>query len=134
MKQAKVLLQILFLLPLALFSQKTLTGSVTDNSNFPLPGASVIEKGTTNGAATNIDGVFSIDLTETPTTLVVSYIGFITKEVVISNQTNITIVLEADNQQLDEVVVIGYGSVDRKDVTGAITSIKPTDEAIAKIQ
>lgn len=132
MKQAKVLLQILFLLPLALFSQKTLTGSVTDNSNFPLPGASVIEKGTTNGAATNIDGVFSIDLTETPTTLVVSYIGFITKEVVISNQTNITIVLEADNQQLDEVVVIGYGSVDRKDVTGAITSIKPTDEAIVR--
>ena len=132
MKQAKVLLQILILLPLALFSQKTLTGSVTDNSNFPLPGASVIEKGTTNGAATNIDGVFSIDLTETPTTLVVSYIGFITKEVVISNQTNITIVLEADNQQLDEVVVIGYGSVDRKDVTGAITSIKPTDEAIVR--
>ena len=86
MKQSKFLFQILFLLPFAMFAQKTITGTVTDNTNFPLPGASVIEKGTSNGVATNIDGVFSIELNQTPTTLLVSYIGFISKEVLINNQ------------------------------------------------
>lgn len=129
MKHSKFSFLIVFLLPLLMFSQKTLTGKVTDNSNFPLPGASIIEKGTSNGTATNIDGEFSINLQQTPTTLIVSYIGFITKEVSITNQDNITILLEDDNQQLDEVVVIGYGSVNKKDLTGAVTSIKPSEAA-----
>jgi len=128
MKHSKFLFQILFLLPLVMFSQKTLTGTVADNTGFPLPGASVIEKGTTNGTATNIDGVFSIEFNQTPSTLVVSYIGFITQEVLINNQSNITIVLQEDSEQLDEVVVIGYGSVNKKDLTGSVTSIKPTEE------
>ena len=128
MKHTKILFLILFLSPFALLAQTTLTGTVTDNTGFPLPGASIIEKGTSNGAATDIDGAFSIELNQTPSTLVVSYIGFITKEVVINNQSNLTIVLQEDSEQLDEIVVIGYGSVNKKDLTGAVTSIKPTEE------
>lgn len=116
----------LFLLPISLMAQSTLKGTVVDNTSFPLPGASILIKGTTTGAITNIDGEFTLNLNATPSTLVVSYIGYVTKEVSVSNQTQITIVLEEDQEQLDEVVIIGYGSVNKKDLTGAITSIKPT--------
>ena len=126
MKKIKLIL-ILFLIPTVLLAQKTIQGKVVDDSNLPLPGASIIVKGTTNGAVTNIDGEFNLNIDTTPSTLVVSYIGFTTKEITISNQTQLTIVLMEDQQQLEEVVVIGYGSVDKKDVTGSIASLKPTE-------
>lgn len=134
MKQTRFLLLILLLSPLAIFAQTTLIGKVTDNSNFPLPGASVIIKGTATGTATDIDGGFTIEISNTPTTLVVSYIGFITKEVVVNNEKSITVVLEEDSEQLDEVVVVGYGSVNRKDLTGAVTSVKPDEEIASQTQ
>ncbi len=127
MKQTKILL-ILFFLPLSLLAQQTIKGTITDKQNVPLAGASILEKGTTNGQITDFDGVFSISLEKTPATIVISYLGYITKELSITNQKEISIVLEEDQQQLDEVVVIGYGSVNKKDLTGAITSIKPTEE------
>ncbi|MEW4922701.1 TonB-dependent receptor [Algibacter sp. 2305UL17-15] len=122
---------ILFMLPFTLLAQHTIKGAVTDDNQLPLPGASILVKGTTTGAVTNFDGNFSIDLKSTPSTLLISYLGYVTKEVLITNQKNITIVLEGDQESLDEVVVIGYGEVKKKDLTGAITSIKPT-EAIAE--
>lgn len=122
----KYLCLFLFILPLTLMAQKTIKGTVVDNSNLPLPGASVLVKGTTNGAVTDIDGVFNLDLEKIPSTIVVSYIGFISKEITVVNQTELKITLEESQEKLDEVVVIGYGTVDKKDVTGAITSIKPT--------
>ena len=124
----KHLFFILFLLPLLLIAQQTLTGTVTDNNKFPLPGASILVKGTVKGAVTNIDGEFAIQLDETPATLVVSFLGFTSKEIVVNQETQISVVLENDQEQLDEVVLIGYGSARRKDITGAISSIKPTEE------
>ncbi len=130
MKHARLSLLILALLPFTMLAQKTLTGTVTDNTNFPLAGATILEKGTTNGQITDFDGAFTIVLDKTPTTIVVSYLGFITKELTITDQNSVKIVLTEDKQQLDEVVVIGYGSVQKSDLTGAITSLKPKDEDV----
>ena len=89
----KHLFFILFLLPLLLIAQQTLTGTVTDNNKFPLPGASILVKGTVKGAVTNIDGEFAIQLDETPATLVVSFLGFTSKEIVVNQETQISVVL-----------------------------------------
>ncbi|MDG5490083.1 TonB-dependent receptor [Psychroserpens sp. SPM9] len=123
---------ILFLLPLITFAQLQVTGIVTDESNFPLPGASIIVKGTTKGEITNIDGKFTITLDETPATLVISYLGFKSKEVIINSQTNIKVVLEEDKQTLDEVVIIGYGEVNKKDLTGAISSVNKKEDLVSQ--
>ncbi|QTD37404.1 TonB-dependent receptor [Polaribacter batillariae] len=115
---------ILLFLPLSFLAQTTLKGKVVDDSKYPLPGASIIVKGTTKGEITDFDGNFTITISKTPVTLVVSYLGYKTKEVLIDKQTNITIELKADTQQLEEIVVIGYGSVNKKDLTGSVASVK----------
>ncbi|MCF1420510.1 SusC/RagA family TonB-linked outer membrane protein [Mangrovimonas futianensis] len=133
MKHLKQFLIILFLLsPIIMVSQQIVKGTVTDKTNFPLPGASVLVKGTTKGEITDFDGKFSITLDETPATLVVSYLGYIAQEVTITSQTEITVKLEESSEQLDEVVIIGYGQVDKKDLTGSITSVKPIENAVAQ--
>lgn len=107
------------------FAQLTVTGRVQSKSGEPLIGVNVIEKGTTNGTVTDLDGNFSLR-TEKGKTLVFSYIGFVAQEnVVKGNRMNIT--LKEDTETLDEVVVIGYGSMQRKDVTSSITSVKAED-------
>lgn len=123
----KIFYTILLLVPISFLAQTTLKGKVIDDTKFPLPGASIIVKGTTTGQTTDFDGLFTIKLNDTPATLVVSYLGYATREILITNQTDITIELKADSEQLEEIVVIGYGSVNKKDVTGAVTSIKPTE-------
>ena len=91
------------------YAQRTVTGTVNDASG-PLPGASVIIKGTTTGTTTDFDGNFSVDVPEGNATLVVSFLGYVTKEVAVSaNQSSITITLEEDSQALDEVVVTALG-------------------------
>ncbi|MFH6771150.1 SusC/RagA family TonB-linked outer membrane protein [Gaetbulibacter aestuarii] len=135
MKYTKQLLFLLFaMFPLAMLAQHTVSGVVTDETNFPLPGASIVVKGTSKGEVTDFDGKFKITLSETPSTLVVSYLGYVTKEVIITDQKTISIVLKQDNEQLDEVVVIGYGEVDRKDLTGSVTSVLPKKDAVAQSQ
>ena len=119
---------LLFLVPVFLFAQKEIQGKVVDNTNFLLPGASIVIKGTTKGTVTNMDGSFNLKVDKIPAVLVVSYLGFVTKEVKVSSSSNITVQLESDQESLDEVVVIGYGSVNKKDLTGAVSSIKPTAE------
>lgn len=104
------------------FAQNKVTGTVTDKTGAPLPGVNVLEKGTTNGSITDVDGKYSINV-EKGKTLMFSYIGFTTREVVV-NQNVIDIALQEDLQALDEVVVIGYGSMTRKDVTSSITTVK----------
>lgn len=120
---------ILFILPFTLLAQQTVTGVITDDNKLPLPGASILVKGTSTGAVTDFDGIFTINLSATPSTLVISYLGYVTQEVLITSQTNITIVLESNQESLDEVVVIGYGSVNKKDLTGAITTVKVNEVA-----
>ncbi|AGA77560.1 SusC/RagA family TonB-linked outer membrane protein [Echinicola vietnamensis] len=100
----------------------TLTGKVTDSEGEPLPGASIMVDGTQNGTVTDLNGQYSIEVPE-GATLTVSYIGFQTKRVDVGNQTTLNIVLESDLAGLDEVVVVGYGEIKKKDLTGAVSSI-----------
>lgn len=91
------------------YSQVTFSGTVVDENNIPLPGASVVVKGSTTGVATDFDGNFQIQLPSANETLLVSYIGYVAKEFATSGQTSATIMLEPDSQQLDEVVVTALG-------------------------
>ena len=107
------------------FAQSAVTGTVTDKSGMPLIGVSVVEKGTTNGNVTDIDGKYSVKV-EKGKTLVFSYIGYQTQEVKVESSV-INVTMNEDSQLLDEVVVIGYGSMERKDVTSSITTVKAED-------
>ncbi|WP_157207147.1 SusC/RagA family TonB-linked outer membrane protein [Mariniflexile maritimum] len=101
-------------------------GQVTDESGMPLPGANVIEKGTSNGVVTDFDGKFSLSVSSSSATLVISYLGYKPLEVKPSN-TNQIYGLEVNASTLNEVVVVGYGSTKRKDVTGAVASVAEED-------
>ena len=103
--------------------RKKVTGFVKDQNGEPIIGANVVEKGTTNGTITDVDGRFSLDI-PFKGTLLVSYIGYTSRELMIENQTNIEVQLIEDTEALDEIVVIGYGTVKKKDLTGAITQIR----------
>ncbi len=112
---------------LSAFAQKiTVTGQVKDPSNEGVIGASVIEKGTTNGTMTDMDGKFS--LTVSPkATLTITYIGYRSQEIVVKGTASLNIVLQENAELLEEVVVIGYGSVKRKDVTTSVASVSTKD-------
>ncbi|MDX1768400.1 MAG: TonB-dependent receptor [Arenibacter troitsensis] len=107
--------------------QFQVSGVITDADNVPLPGANIVEKGTSNGVTADFDGNFSIEVANENTTLVVSYIGYATKEILINGQSNISVILEEDAAGLDEVVVVGYGTVRKKDLTGSVSSVKGVD-------
>lgn len=109
--------------------EKTLTGRVVDENNDGLPGASVLVKGTTTGATTDANGDFRLAVPDNGETLVVSYIGYATREVAIGGQSNLTISLTQDLSTLNEVVVVGYGEQRKSDLTGAITSVRGEDLA-----
>jgi len=105
-----------------LFAQtKVVSGIVKDDAGAPLPGVSVLVKGTSNGTVTDVDGKFSITATEG--TLVFSSIGMVSQELKIENQTSFDVKLVSDVTELSEVVVIGYGEVERKDLTSSVSSI-----------
>jgi TonB-linked SusC/RagA family outer membrane protein len=102
---------------------KRITGTVTDTKGEPLIGASVVIKGTTNGIITDLDGKFSLDVSP-GATLVVSYIGYYTQEIPIGIQTSLNITLIEDTKMLEEVIVVGYGTQKKLNLTGAISAIK----------
>lgn len=106
-------------------------GTVLDNSGFPIPGVNVIVKNTTKGTVTDFDGNFTLADVETGATLTFSYIGYITKELVVTNSQKINVQLEEDIAKLDEVVVVGYGTQRKKEVTGAVSVVD--SEAIEKL-
>jgi len=107
-------------------STPLIKGVVTDERGDPVIGANVIEKGTMNGVITNIDGQFDISAPANAI-LQISYIGYITQEVPVANKTSLTIILKEDLQNLDEVVVVGYGTQKKVNLTGAITSVRADD-------
>ena len=98
---------------------KTVTGKVTDSGGEGLLGVTIIEKGTQNGITTDFDGNFEIKVT-TNSTLVFSYIGFVTQEVSVLGKTNLRVQLEEDATALQEVVLVGYGTQKREAVTGSV--------------
>ncbi|WP_158655282.1 SusC/RagA family TonB-linked outer membrane protein [Flavivirga eckloniae] len=101
----------------------TLKGKVTDEYGSPLPGANVLEKGTTNGAQTDFDGTFTLYVSSDRVTIVASYVGFISQEIPLDGKTNLEIALKENITTLEEVVVVGYGAtVKKKDLTGSIAS------------
>lgn len=101
----------------------TVTGTVVDDQNLPLPGVNVKVKGTTGGTSTDANGKYAIS-TDDNATLVFSFVGYILKEEPVNKRTTINVVLAEENRQMKEVVVIGYGNVERKDVTGAVGTVK----------
>lgn len=102
---------------------EVVTGTVKDETGAPLPGAAILVKGTTNGTITDLDGNFSIDVAP-DAILVISYLGYTPKEVAVGGLSTLSVQLEPDARQLDELVVVGYGTQKRSDVTGAIGSVK----------
>lgn len=115
------------LLPMCMFAQQiTVQGVVKDQTGETVIGASVMEKGTTNGTITSIDGDFSLNMSPNGT-LVVSFVGYKTQEVQVKGQKQLQVVLSEDAEMLDEVVVIGYGTMKKSDLTGAVSSIGNKD-------
>ncbi len=107
--------------------QSYVTGTVTDENGQPLPGANILEKGTTNGTQTDFDGNFTINVADENATLVISYIGFTTQELSVNGQATITVELKEDLAKLEEVVLTGYTSERKSDLTGAVAIVDMGD-------
>ena len=124
----KKLLLLLLMLPFGLLAQNTLKGVVLEgSSNQPLPGVNVLVAGTTNGTTTDFDGNFTLTNIKKGDKIVFSYIGFKDETLTYENQTTVTITLQENQQELKDVVVIGYGTTTKKDATGSLQSITTKD-------
>ncbi|MGB6151313.1 MAG: SusC/RagA family TonB-linked outer membrane protein, partial [Pricia sp.] len=128
MKKIKLLLALLiFGVSSISWGQTQITGTVLDEANTPLPGASILEKGTNNGVVSIFDGNFAISISDDDATLVVSYIGYETEEIAMDGSSTYSIQLKTASTNLDEVVLVGYGGIKSKDVTGAVKVIGAED-------
>ena len=108
-----------------------ISGVVSDDSGQPIIGGNVLVKGLNKGTMTNIDGKYTIDVPDSATTLVISYIGYKKQEVEIGDRNYIPVTLQKNDVLMDEVVVIGYGTVKKSDLTGAVSSVKTENLPIA---
>ena len=122
LKSIRTALTLAFLMFVGSIMAQTVKVNVKDSSGEPVIGASVLEKGTRNGGITDLDGNFSIKLTG-KNSITISYIGMKTKTVDVKGKTSVSVVLEDDNTTLNDVVVIGYGTVRKKDLTGSVASL-----------
>lgn len=114
--------------PVALKSiQRNIKGIVTDENGEGLFGVTILIKGTSNGTSTEADGSFNLSIPNEGATLIISYIGYLTQEISIINQNNIEVFLKLDSKVIDEVVVIGYGTRKKTDLTGSVTSLGSKD-------
>lgn len=115
---------LLFLFPLGLMAQSTLKGTVTDKtSGLPLPGVSVVIQGTTSQTSTDFDGNFTLNEVNLNDVVSFSFIGFNTYTLIYQGQSEVTISMEENTSLLDEVVIVGYGAVNKKDITGAVSKV-----------
>ncbi|MDO1445500.1 TonB-dependent receptor [Rhodocytophaga aerolata] len=105
----------------------TITGKVVDEENQALPGVNVLLKGSTSGTTTDMDGNYTLSIPDANGTLVFSYIGYTTQEVPLNGRTNVNVTLAADVKSLSEVVVVGYGSQLKKEVTGAVQTVSAAE-------
>ena len=112
------------MVPVSLFIQNqgvTVTGTVTSENGDPLPGVSVIEKGTSNGTVTDTEGRYSFSVSSASATLVFSFIGYANREMPLNGRTTVDVSLSEDVVALGEVVVVGYGTQRKTDLTGAVS-------------
>ncbi|WP_461099790.1 STN domain-containing protein [Telluribacter humicola] len=107
----------------ATVADRRVTGLVQDENGEPLPGVSIVVKGTTRGTATGPDGKYAIDLSDGTNVLIFSFVGYASQEVQVRNQSAINITLAVDSKVLDEVVVIGYNRVKKSDLTGSVIRV-----------
>ena len=122
-KVMQLVLLLSFMCPVLGFAQNIeITGTVLDGSKMPIIGASVLEKGTTNGIITDFDGNFNLSVSPNGT-LSISYVGYKTQEIPVNGKTRFNVTLVEDTELLDEVVVVGYGTMKKSDMTGAISSV-----------
>lgn len=122
-KVMQLVLLFFFMFPVLGFAQTIeISGTVLDSGKTPIIGASVLEKGTTNGIITDIDGNFTLSVSPNGV-LSISYVGYQTQEIPINGKTVFNITLKEDNELLDEVIVVGYGTMKKSDMTGAISSV-----------
>ncbi|AXT62550.1 TonB-dependent receptor [Aquimarina sp. AD10] len=122
----KLIFLLVFLSGSMLYSQITVSGVISDGSG-PVPGVNVLVRGTSNGSVSDFDGKYTLDNVASDAILVFSYVGFKSKEVSVNGQTTINVTLEEDAAELEQVVVIGYGSIRAKDATGAVATVKAKD-------
>ena len=115
------------------FAQQSVTGQVKDAQGEPLIGVSVMVKGTTTGTVTDFDGKYTVKSVKSSAQLQFSYIGYLSKMVTVGNQSVIDVVMEEDNAALDEVVVIGYQTIRRRDLTGSVASVSGKNIAAAPV-
>ncbi|RDV15313.1 TonB-dependent receptor [Pontibacter diazotrophicus] len=120
-------LLMLFSVATVLAQSATVSGRVTDENGDGLPGVTVLVKGTTNGTATGADGAYTLPVTTSDATLVFSFIGYQPQEVQVNNRSTVNVSLAPDSRALEEVVVIGYGTVKKSDLTGSVASVRGED-------
>ena len=122
----KLVLMCLFLASaaVALVGQRTITGKVTDDKGEALIGASILVSGTSAGAVTDLDGTFTLDVPQGGRSLEISYTGYLTRELELTTESNYEIQLGSDIVTISEVVVVGYGTQQKRDVTGSISQVK----------
>ena len=126
----QIVLSALNLLSSTQQNTRKITGTIKDQNGEPVIGANIVEKGTTNGTITDVEGQYSLEVTS-KSVLVISYIGYVTQEVVVGNNNTVDVLLKEDTETLDEVIVIGYGTTKRKDFTGSVSSVKLENSPIA---
>src|SRR5690606_30480858 len=103
--------------------ERRLTGVVRDEKQEPLPGVSVMVKGTNRGTITDMDGHYALDLPDDAAMLTFSFVGFVPQEVAIGSQSVVDVIMSVDTKTLEEIVVIGYNRVKKSDITGSVTSV-----------
>ena len=113
-------------IPAQVFAQSKyeVKGVVVDTTGTPVIGASVIEQGTTNGVTTDLNGQYALRVNSAESIVVISFIGYKTQELVASSSLLQNVILEEDSEMIDDVVVIGYGTVKKNDLTGSVVAVK----------
>ena len=127
-KLFKSTLMLLLMLPMSFLAQQTVSGTVSESATgLPIPGVNILVKGTTNGTSTDFDGNYTISNVNQGDVLVFSFLGFAAREIPYAGQTNLNVQLDESDAALEEVVVIGYGTVKKSDATGSVTSVTPKE-------
>ncbi|HBX46594.1 MAG TPA: SusC/RagA family TonB-linked outer membrane protein [Porphyromonadaceae bacterium] len=125
-----LLFAVVWIISLGMVAQTSIQGTVTDAGGTPMIGVNVIEKGTTNGIMTDVDGKFALRVASPASTVVFSYVGFMTQEIVVGDKRQFSIVMDEDTESLQEIVVVGYGTQAKKDITGSV-AVVDTKELLA---